>query len=126
MKPLIFLKSGVKPEFTFEFNWLLTNCWYTWREHGLGDFIITSGKDGLHQAGSLHYVGNAADISTREFFMEETGQHEPLIKEYRSVIAQKFGEFGLGTFLHPDDGGGVPHLHLSYIARKGRPWEPAR
>ncbi len=37
-----------------------------WQEHG-EEAIITSGTDGTHSAGSLHYFGYAVDVRTRYF-----------------------------------------------------------
>src|SRR3990167_6059228 len=33
-----------------------------WVEAGLGELVVTSGREGAHKQGSLHYSGNAVDI----------------------------------------------------------------
>lgn len=40
-----------------------------WKEHGQ-ELVITSGLDGAHSAGSLHYYGLAIDCRTRYFTSE--------------------------------------------------------
>jgi len=37
-----------------------------WEEHGQ-ELVITSARDGMHSAGSLHYYGLAVDLRTRYF-----------------------------------------------------------
>ena len=37
-----------------------------WSEHGQ-ELVITSARDGIHSAGSLHYYGFAVDLRTRYF-----------------------------------------------------------
>lgn len=39
-----------------------------WKSHGRSEGVtVTSGLDGLHSAGSLHYYGYAVDLRTRYF-----------------------------------------------------------
>lgn len=44
-----------------------------WRNHGQ-EMVVTSGTDGAHSAGSLHYYGYALDFRTRYF--EEKIRHK--------------------------------------------------
>lgn len=39
---------------------------YLWKEQGQ-ELVVTSGTDGTHSAGSLHYYGYALDFRTRYF-----------------------------------------------------------
>lgn len=41
-----------------------------WDDYGQ-ELVITSGRDGIHSAGSLHYYGRAIDCRTR-YFDEDT------------------------------------------------------
>lgn len=43
----------------------LIECDRVMRKYGV-PFVITSGLDGTHSAGSLHYYGFAIDVRTRE------------------------------------------------------------
>jgi len=40
-----------------------------WKKHGQ-ELVVTSGTDGTHSAGSLHYYGLALDFRTRYFSSE--------------------------------------------------------
>ena len=42
-----------------------------WKEHGQ-ELVVTSGLEGTHSAGSLHYYGLALDFRTR-YFKENEG-----------------------------------------------------
>ncbi len=41
-----------------------------WKRYGQ-ELVVTSGLDGVHSAGSLHYYGRALDFRTRYFTSEE-------------------------------------------------------
>ncbi len=41
-----------------------------WKKYGQ-ELVVTSGTDGTHSAGSLHYYGRALDFRTRYFDKEE-------------------------------------------------------
>ena len=48
---------------------VLTICERVWSIHGQ-ELVITSARDSLHSAGSLHYYGLAVDVRTRYFTQE--------------------------------------------------------
>ena len=58
--------NGIHPEIVLGFT--VANAVY--EEYGL-DCVLTSGTDGKHGTASLHYVGYAFDIRTRDFDSEE-------------------------------------------------------
>ena len=43
---------------------------HIWKDHGQ-ELVVTSGLDGCHSAGSLHYYGLALDLRTRYFSKEK-------------------------------------------------------
>ena len=45
---------------------VLKHCDRIWKHYGQ-ELVITSARDGLHSAGSLHYYGLAVDCRTRYF-----------------------------------------------------------
>lgn len=54
--------SGIK----IEMRHVLVAAEMIWRHHGQ-ELVVTSGLDGTHSAGSLHYYGYALDLRTRYF-----------------------------------------------------------
>jgi hypothetical protein len=118
---LIKLKNGVNfvlsPEMHVLVGWMARR----WQEHGLGAFVITSGRDGAHREGSLHYSGNAVDIRTRHLF---DGKHHTsdLLDFALMLQAQKVG---MRVVVHPDWVPGVAHLHVGYASKEGESgvWE---
>ena len=76
-----------------------------WRELGQ-ELVITSGTDGEHSAGSLHYYGYAVDLRIRYFTQEEK------YKAFSELVSAL--EFdGYDIYLHDT------HIHVEYDAIKG-------
>lgn len=55
--------NGVEPEMMF----VVQVACRIWQQIGVPDLVITSGTDGSHSRGSLHYVGYALDFRRRNF-----------------------------------------------------------
>lgn len=67
------------------------------------EIVITSGADGQHKSGSLHYKGHAADIRTRNF------PSEAAIKQFMAALKSELGEdYDLVLEKSP------PHIHVEY------------
>ena len=73
-----------------------------WRDHGQ-ELVVTSGLEGTHSAGSLHYYGRALDFRTR--FWERSEQEE-VLKEMTTILEDTEYEYDL--ILHST------HLHVEY------------
>ena len=114
------IKRTVITNITPEFAVVLGQVALAWVDYGLGDFLVTSLKDGTHQNGSAHKQdrpdeepGEAADIRTWRWWNEDKGRHDPKLIRF----AKKLQAAGVAVVIHPDWIPGVPHLHF---ARKGR------
>jgi hypothetical protein len=70
------------------------------------DLVITSGKDGKHVAGSLHALGRAVDLRTKDKTPEQ-------VTVLLVVIAYAAGELPLACFDERQVQGGA-HLHLEW------------
>ena len=76
-----------------------------WREFGRPEGVtVTSGTDGTHSAGSLHYYGYALDFRIR-YFSEETIQrlYQELCKRLSAL-----DDVSYECFLESD------HIHVEY------------
>jgi len=69
--------------------------------------VLTSAHDSTHHDDSLHYVGRAIDVRTRE--MSNSQQQEVL-----NVCKLKLGPLGFDVVLEKD------HLHIEYDPKSGR------
>jgi hypothetical protein len=75
-----------------------------WRAYGHKSLVLTSVADGVHRSDSLHYVGNAIDIRTRDL---PRSRQELL----RTLISQALGaEFDV--VLESD------HLHIEFDPKR--------
>lgn len=99
------LKHGVKLDVKFDLAFALGQVQSWWEEENLGEFTITSLKDGQHKIGSQHrqdkpdeVPGEAADIRTRHHFDAQTQQHHPNIINF----AKRLQQVGLRVMVHPD------------------------
>ena len=73
-----------------------------WEDLGQ-ELVITSGTDGQHSAGSLHYYGYAVDLRTRYFNQEEK------YKAYCDLVDALEYE-GFNVFMHDT------HIHVEFDA----------
>jgi len=80
-----------------------------WVNYGR-ELVITSGTDGEHSAGSLHYYGYAVDFRTRYFDFETLNQ------VYQDLRLELPAEFRIKLE--------STHMHVEYYAalKKGGPW----
>jgi hypothetical protein len=74
---------------------------YVWKEYG-EELVVTSGTDGVHSAGSLHYYGYALDFRTRYF------DYETKMKVFRDLVYQLRKRQGFVVLLEKD------HIHVEY------------
>ena len=65
------------------------------------DIVITSGTEGQHKSGSLHYKGHAADIRTRNF------PNPGAIRSFMAALKLELGE-DYQLILESD------HLHVEF------------
>jgi hypothetical protein len=73
-----------------------------WRNNGQ-ELVVTSGTDGTHSAGSLHYYGYALDFRTRYF--EEQDRYK-VFKELSDDLRIKNRDYCV--IWHPT------HIHVEY------------
>ncbi|KKK76391.1 hypothetical protein LCGC14_2864110 [marine sediment metagenome] len=114
------IKRTVNTNITPEFAVVLGQVALAWVDYGLGDFLVTSLKDGTHRPGGAHKQdrpddepGEAADIRTWRWWNEDKGCHHPKLIRF----AKKLQAAGVAVVIHPDWILGVPHMHF---ARKNR------
>lgn len=72
--------------------------------YGSASCTITSANDGKHSEKSLHYVGNALDFRTKDFFGDKT----MLVSAIRSALGSEF------DVVFEDEGGVQEHVHVEY------------
>jgi len=77
-----------------------------YREIGI-ECIITSGNDGQHMSGSLHYMGEAIDVRTREV---PEGSLDTLIQRIRECLGHSYD-----VVLEPT------HIHVEYDPKERTP-----
>jgi hypothetical protein len=68
-----------------------------WDELGQ-ELVITSGTDGEHSAGSLHYYGYAVDLRTRYFTQDE--KQSAYIQLIEALEYEGFNVFMHSTHIH--------------------------
>jgi hypothetical protein len=112
------LKTGVvfnaAPELAAAIGWIEAQ----WAAYGMGEFTVTSLKDGTHQANSQHkqhepesVPGEAVDIRTRDFWDEQAKRHDERVHTFARMLQKE----GFRVVLHPDwlhDLNVAPHLHV--------------
>jgi len=67
-----------------------------WKKHGK-ELVVTSGTDGAHSAGSLHYYGLALDFRTRYFDAETKAL---VAKELRNHLPSFYHVVDHDTHIH--------------------------
>ena len=67
-----------------------------WREYGQ-ELVITSARDGIHSAGSLHYYGYAVDLRTHYFTESEKRQVGYKLQE---LLGQPYDVIVENTHIH--------------------------
>ncbi|KKM07178.1 hypothetical protein LCGC14_1736560 [marine sediment metagenome] len=123
---LISLKRSSRHKVNMDLTWEMStlvgyvgDTWITFCTN-LGEFTITSAKDGKHRKGSFHDSGNAVDVRTRHLFRK--GRYKKSFLIFISSLQKEFGPHGLRIFLHGYHDKGVPHLHIAYDKKKGSLW----
>ena len=74
-----------------------------WRRHGQ-ELVVTSGTDGEHSEGSLHYSGLAVDLRTRYFGADQVYE---VYEDLKKALA---GEYDV--VLEPS------HIHLEFDVKE--------
>lgn len=75
-----------------------------WKQFGQDDGVtVTSGLDGTHSAGSLHYYGLAVDFRTRYWSPETSRKVWSLLREQLKAIDSNFD-----VIYHKS------HIHVEY------------
>ena len=69
-----------------------------WKEYD-EELVITSARDGIHSAGSLHYYGLAVDMRTRYF---EPYEIEEIATELRNTLGPDYDIIVHKTHLHAE------------------------
>lgn len=97
---------GMKPEMFFALqvadNLAIRMQWHALKE-GLPIFeepVLTSGVDGAHSYGSLHYSGNAADLRSHHYNADQ-------IVEFVRALSERLGQ-NYDVVAEED------HIHLEY------------
>lgn len=80
-----------------------------WREYGY-DCVVTSGRDGKHSWGSLHYYGLAVDLRTQDH--NEAQWPAAVRKEIAIYLQQALREYSKHYQVIAHDS----HIHVEYDA----------
>ena len=76
-----------------------------WKDNG-HELTVTSGTDGRHSAGSLHYSGRAVDLRTRYF-------NSHIAAQIAVELQEKLG--CLFHVLYENQGQVGEHIHVGYL-----------
>lgn len=76
------------------------------RERFNADLVVTSARDSMHNTGSLHYVGKAADLRTRDLHGGEQATFVQLLKNELEPL-------GFDVVLEND------HIHIEFDPKAG-------
>ncbi len=82
-----------------------------WEEHGQR-LVVTSGLDGAHSAGSLHYYGRAVDFRIRDFDAQTVSLVFVALKKELDALGNKYISY-YDVVLHKT------HIHVEYDPKKG-------
>ena len=112
LKPSVVM--NVTPEAAVMLGWIKAK----WERAELGEFTVTSAKDGSHAGGSQHKQdkpedepGEAFDIRTRHLWNQETDIHDPRLIDFARWLQQA----GFRVIVHRDWMRQLdvpPHLHV--------------
>jgi len=67
-----------------------------WKDYGQ-ELVVTSARDSIHSAGSLHYYGLAVDLRTRDF---PENQRPDIKKELAMALGSKYDVILHSTHMH--------------------------
>jgi len=105
------IKSGVVMSDKLVMRPVLLKADVIWRAHG-EELVVTSGKDGTHSAGSIHYYGYAYDFRTSYF-------GDSVVRAVANTLRNTLGP-RYNVVIHPhiyfDDGEikSTGHIHAEY------------
>jgi hypothetical protein len=100
-------KEGVELTGLSEHMWVaLHQVHCIFMQNDLESVTVTSTLDGEHKPGSLHYLGNAIDIRTRDIHADTIQRVYYVIKKILKQIDKRYQ-----TVLHDT------HLHIEYDRR---------
>ena len=103
-------KHGVNPDGVCrEIWWALGVATQLYKALGK-ELVVTSLSDGKHSIHSLHYVGEAADIRTRDF------KDLLAVEEAFWLIRKTIDPRGFDTVLEKD------HIHIEFQPHTGEKW----
>jgi hypothetical protein len=81
-------------------------------------FVVTSGRDGQHMSGSLHYSGNAMDL--RRHDLDAKGVTGQAVNMLRSQLGGDYDVVLESDHIHveydPKEGGAAPRTAINWIA----------
>jgi len=87
---------------------VLKNAEKIWESRGKG-LVITSARDGIHSAGSLHYYGYAVDLRASEAWGYTPTEITVLVEELHSELGSDY------QIIRHDS-----HIHVEY--EKAKEW----
>lgn len=100
---LLKVKAGVRPRSLVIAAAFINTATHL---HLLFDLVITSGNDGTHMKGSLHYLDRALDLRTKNFPTRD------LKFQFLAALKLRLGK-GYDVIIE-DLGGPNEHLHAEY------------
>ena len=71
----------------------------TWKSRGK-DPVVTSARDGMHSAGSLHYYGYAVDLRASKDWGYTPTEITILVEELQSVLGSDYKIIIHGSHIH--------------------------
>ena len=94
------IKEGVKIEgLHIKMRPVLIACERIWKENGQ-ELVVTSGLNGIHSAGSLHYYGRAVDLRTRYFDSRE--RIDRIAEMVRTELGQDYDVVVENSHIHAE------------------------
>jgi hypothetical protein len=77
-----------------------------WRSYNK-ELVITSGQDGVHSAGSLHYYGYAVDLRTHYFTVDEKKAAARFLRLRLAIVDKRYYVREEQTHIHVEWRGAV-------------------